>query len=165
MFYTHILLLVSVVLTSLAAKAATHSVILPSSDQALIIVQKMDRQTGEIDKDPDTLMELMAQPAKEGPNGDKVKFIETPEKDFVLKCVVRATTGTLQCHFLIYDSPEGKIDAAAGQVFYQAQGELAQGLYEQFVHKNNESLEFVTSDSRLIFTLEPTQVTLSYQAD
>lgn len=144
--------------------AATRPVIYPGMKQALIVIQSFDRQTGEVDDDPQRLYGLMSGPVRKAPSGDEGKVIETSSRDFNLTCVERLSSGTVQCQFIIQSTGEFcKVDGVLQEVSCKILGsEALEIIRDLHMKEGEETLAYRTSDGRLLFAVMPDEVTLKF---
>lgn len=158
-----VFLTLSLLLFSSVSVAATRATIFPGTGQALVVIQGFDRHTGVADDDPYRLYATMDGPLRKGPSGDEGKIAETQSRDFNLTCVERLQTGTVQCQFVIQTSSFCNIDPLMQAVRCKWSGEEAVEVAKFFRLGESNVLSFVTSDSKLHFSVSQNQVKFDFQ--
>ncbi|MCB0385410.1 MAG: hypothetical protein KDD43_08460 [Bdellovibrionales bacterium] len=149
--------------TSFSAWAAARAVFIPvPPEQALLVIQTVNMDTGGLDNDPHILYDLLNVPENTLPSGDKGKILETADKSVLLTCIERPS-GNRQCQFHIKDSPFSKIDKGAKRLgYYREDGEV-QNWWSKVKPTEQGKLLFVTSDGKLQFYVTPSSLEVNYE--
>ena len=148
---------------SSSAWAAARAVFIPAPPpQAMLIVQKVNMDTGAMDNDPEILYDAMKTPERGLPSGDKGKMLQTADGSVLLSCIHRVGTNVKQCQFHIKDSPFSKIDKSGNKLGYYREDQEAEVWYSQFEPGEEGKFLFVTSDEKLQFYLTPEWMEISF---
>ena len=143
-------------------RAASRAVFIPVTNQVMVMVQSIDYETGQLDRDPEILWDLLNAPKNSLPGGDEGMILKSNDGSLVLTCVHRVRTGTKQCQFDIKDSVFTKIDRALQRVNYSRESAEAARWYDQVKPNVDDKMIFKTSDGKLEFIATPYWFTLSF---
>ncbi|MCB0365851.1 MAG: hypothetical protein H6624_17095 [Bdellovibrionaceae bacterium] len=148
---------------SFSAWGAARAIFIPvPPEQALLVVQTVNMDTGAMDNDPHVLYDLLNVPENTLPSGDKGKILETADKSVLLTCIERPS-GNRQCQFHVKDSAFSKIDKSTKRLGYYREDGEAQKWWDQVKPTEQGKLLFVTSDGKLQFYVTPKTLEINYE--